>query len=198
MTHVITRGDRVIASARSLEKLEEVIVESGIDRRNLRTLRLDVTHGEDEIGRQIDEGYKHWGQIDVLVNNAGTYSLFTKSFQIGYTSKTHLRIQGRVFQDSWKKEGQSPPDSSYLVFESLIRTLFLHRTTLLRRQFETNVFGVLDVATAALPYMRRNPGSCVVVIGSRSAWKAELTVSIVSYQSSFTHTILFTNMSGAW
>jgi len=80
MTHVIAQGDRVIASARSLEKLEEAIAESGIDRRNLRTLRLDVTHGEDEIGRQIDEGYKHWGKIDVLVNNAGTYSLFTKSF----------------------------------------------------------------------------------------------------------------------
>ncbi|CAA7270530.1 unnamed protein product [Cyclocybe aegerita] len=45
---------------------------------------------------------------------------------------------------------------------------------LLRRQFETNVFGVLDVTTATLPYLRANRSGCVVVIGSRSTWRAEL------------------------
>ncbi|TFK33479.1 hypothetical protein BDQ12DRAFT_691158 [Crucibulum laeve] len=43
----------------------------------------------------------------------------------------------------------------------------------LRLQFETNVFGLLDVTTATLPYLRKRKDSTVVVIGSRSAWKTE-------------------------
>lgn len=50
------------------------------------------------------------------------------------------------------------------------------RTKILRRQFETNVFGVLDVTNATLPYLRESRG-ILVVIGSRSAWKPELPVS---------------------
>ena len=50
-------------------------------------------------------------------------------------------------------------------------------TKRLRRVFDTNIFGLMDVTTAALPYLRKSNGGCMVVFGSRSAWKAETPVS---------------------
>jgi NAD(P)-dependent dehydrogenase (short-subunit alcohol dehydrogenase family) len=62
------------------------------------------------------------------------------------------------------------------------------------KQFQTNLFGVLDVTNAALPYMRESKSfeTCVyqtltfagrsgtvVMIGSRSAWRPEVKVSSV-------------------
>ncbi|KAF9560790.1 NAD(P)-binding protein [Agrocybe pediades] len=130
MIHAVARGDRVIAAARSLEKLEQSIADSDIkDKDRVRPLQLDVTDGEEKIKLQIDQAAKFWGHIDILVNNAG------------------YGLPGLI------EEGGSK---------------------LLRRQFDTNVFGVLDVTTATLPYLRQSKDSCVVVIGSRSAWKAEL------------------------
>ena len=55
----------------------------------------------------------------------------------------------------------------------------LFSTKLLRRVFDTNVFGLMDVTTAALPYLRKSKDGRMVVIGSRSAWKAETPVSTV-------------------
>ncbi|KDR79472.1 hypothetical protein GALMADRAFT_243567 [Galerina marginata CBS 339.88] len=127
---ILARGDRVIATARSLEKLESFTSSLSVqDLDRLRTIYLDVTDGEEKIKTQIDQAAAFWGGINVLINNAG-YGL-----------------------PGLMEEGGSK---------------------LLRRQFETNVFGVLDVTTAALPYLRQNKASCLVVIGSRSAWKPEL------------------------
>ncbi|TFY67125.1 hypothetical protein EVG20_g4054 [Dentipellis fragilis] len=39
------------------------------------------------------------------------------------------------------------------------------------RQFRTNVFGVINVTNAVLPYMRARRDGNVVILGSRSAWK---------------------------
>ncbi|KAG6852013.1 hypothetical protein C0991_004101 [Blastosporella zonata] len=63
----LKRGNRVIATARSLEKLEDVA--SCIDpalRNNLRTLQLDVTDTEAVLKAKADEAYAIWGQILVL------------------------------------------------------------------------------------------------------------------------------------
>ncbi|KAF9560838.1 NAD(P)-binding protein [Agrocybe pediades] len=131
MTHLIDRGEYVVATARSLEKLEKVITDAGIKgAERLKALRLDVTDGAEKVKAQIDQAAAFWGRIDVLVNNAG----------------------------------------------SAIPSLFEEGgTTILRRQFETNVFGLVDVTTAVLPYLRKNPGSCLLVIGSRSVWRPEFT-----------------------
>ncbi|KAI9069677.1 NAD-P-binding protein [Trametes sanguinea] len=62
------RGDRVVATARSLDKIQEFSSYG----ENVRTLQLDVTDGFERIKAKVDEAVGYFGCIDVLVNNAGT------------------------------------------------------------------------------------------------------------------------------
>ncbi|KAF8656665.1 hypothetical protein AX16_002468 [Volvariella volvacea WC 439] len=130
----LDRGDRVIATARSAESLEQFSIEylSSLPKSqssNLRTLQLDITEGEESIKAKAKIAHDFWGKIDVLVNNAA----------VGFPGLL--------------EEGGS---------------------ALLKRQFTTNVFGLMDVTTAILPYMRARNSGTVVTVGSRSAWKSEL------------------------
>jgi len=129
VTSALTRGDRVVATARSKDSLETLSSSCPDNlKENLLTVELDVTEGEQSIKDKVDKAAQRWGRIDVLVNNAGR----------GYPSLT--------------EEGGS---------------------SLMRRQFEVNVFGLLNVTTATLPYIRASKGT-VVIVGSRSAWRPEL------------------------
>ena len=68
----MARGDRVIATGRTKEKIELLV--SGVKPElvdNLRTVLLDVTEGEEALKVKIDKAAEFWGGIDVLVNNAG-------------------------------------------------------------------------------------------------------------------------------
>lgn len=63
---IIARGDKVIATARSATGL------AGIDTTDhSRTLLLDVTAEQQVIDQKVKEATGFFGQIDVLVNNAG-------------------------------------------------------------------------------------------------------------------------------
>ncbi|KAJ2916167.1 hypothetical protein MD484_g4232, partial [Candolleomyces efflorescens] len=46
-------------------------------------------------------------------------------------------------------------------------------STLFRKAFDVNVFGLVDMTTVSLPHLRESQG-CIVNIGSRSAWKTEI------------------------
>jgi NADP-dependent 3-hydroxy acid dehydrogenase YdfG len=48
----------------------------------------------------------------------------------------------------------------------------------MRRVYDTNVFGLMDVTTAALPYLRKSKDGRMVVVGSRSAWRTEIPVRL--------------------
>ncbi|KAF7353705.1 putative oxidoreductase YusZ [Mycena venus] len=134
ITEILGRGDRVIATSRSLASLRAL---EGTDA-NLRLLQLDVTDGPDIIKAKMAEAINFFGGLDVLVNNAGAN--FTGILEEG----------GSAF---------------------------------LRKQFDVCVFGVMDVTTAALPYLRAKRDGTVVIIGSRSAWIPEFP-GIGSYASS--------------
>ncbi|OAX35350.1 NAD(P)-binding protein [Rhizopogon vinicolor AM-OR11-026] len=63
---VLERGDRVIATARSVQRIQDIPQSP-----NLHLLELDVDSGTDVIKQRVNEAAKVWGRIDVLVNNAG-------------------------------------------------------------------------------------------------------------------------------
>ncbi|KAJ2933892.1 hypothetical protein H1R20_g3203, partial [Candolleomyces eurysporus] len=131
VTSALSRGDRVIATARSLEKLNQELSACGLsesEMQNLRTLQVDITAGEAVLKEKANQAAAFWGRIDVLVNNAG------------------------FGQPALVEEGGSK---------------------ICRRQYEVNVFGLLDMTTATLPHIRASQGY-LVNIGSRSAWHTEL------------------------
>lgn len=71
----LARGDRVVAAARSLTKLEAFTSTLDIkDMERLRPLQLDLTDGKEEIERKIGNAFTFWNRIDVLVNNAGNFT----------------------------------------------------------------------------------------------------------------------------
>ncbi|KAJ7677228.1 hypothetical protein B0H17DRAFT_1334370 [Mycena rosella] len=125
ITSILARGDRVIATSRSLEALKPL---EGTNE-DLRLLQLDVTDGPEVINAKMAEAVAFFGGLDVVVNNAGANYL------------------------GLLEEG----GSAYL-----------------RKQFDLSVFGVMDVTTAALPYLRAQKQGTVVIIGSRSAWIPEI------------------------
>ncbi|KAG2369647.1 hypothetical protein BDR07DRAFT_1323020 [Suillus spraguei] len=62
----LARGDRVIATARTLSKIEHFTQHP-----NLHLMQLDVNAGTKEIKTRIDHAARVWNGIDILVNNAG-------------------------------------------------------------------------------------------------------------------------------
>lgn len=69
----------MIATARSLEKLDELEAElKPEDRCRLRKAVLDLTEGEDAIKAKIDAMAGFWGGIDVLINNAGMFLILSR------------------------------------------------------------------------------------------------------------------------
>lgn len=52
-----------------------------------------------------------------------------------------------------------------------------YSSDLLKKQYDTNVFGLLDVTNAVLPHMRSRRSGTVVLMGSRSSWRGEFSVS---------------------
>ncbi|KAF8623733.1 hypothetical protein AX15_006227 [Amanita polypyramis BW_CC] len=127
---VLARGDKVIATGRSADKLDKLFESyDESTRKDLRTIPLDVTEGKKSIEEKMRQAAGFWGHIDILVNNAGN----------GYPGLL--------------EEGG---------------------TDLLRHQFEPNVFGLMDVTLACLPYLKERKDPTLVIIGSRQAWKPEL------------------------
>ncbi|KAK7052238.1 hypothetical protein R3P38DRAFT_3594786 [Favolaschia claudopus] len=89
VSSVLARGDRVIATARSLDSIKHL--ESNP---NVCTRQLDVTSGVPALSEIISEAVKVWGRIDVVVNNAGVgyhgimeeggSSLLQKNFAVNF------------------------------------------------------------------------------------------------------------------
>ncbi|KAF9235490.1 hypothetical protein BU15DRAFT_89577 [Melanogaster broomeanus] len=131
---VLARGDRVIATARTLAKIDPSDFLDSSDaelKSNVYCAELDVSVGTEKVKTQVDVAVRQsgWGAVDVLVNNAG------------------LGLPGLLEEGGVEK---------------------------MKQQYQTNIFGTLDVTNAVLPYMRQQRCGTVVMMGSRSAWKTEL------------------------
>jgi NAD(P)-dependent dehydrogenase (short-subunit alcohol dehydrogenase family) len=85
-------GDRVVATARNLEKLRAAVGQAASDR--LALVPLDVT-SEQQARQAIASAVEKFGRIDVLVNNAG-YSL-TGYFE----ALTQEQIERQVATNFW-------------------------------------------------------------------------------------------------
>lgn len=66
----LQRGDNVVATARRLESISNLKEKYG---KKVLTLALDVTNTS-EVKTVLEQGYEHFGRLDVILNNAG-YSL---------------------------------------------------------------------------------------------------------------------------
>ena len=126
---VLKQGDRVIATARKPEQLEDLTAqypETAI------ALRLDVTD-KDEIKTTIEKAMAKFGRIDVLVNNAG-YGLIGALEEV-----SDAQIQ---------------------------------------RNFNTNLFGAIDVIRAVLPIMREQKSGHIINMSAIAGFTNELGFSI--------------------
>lgn len=127
----LNAGNTVIATARSLDKLADALGPNG---ERLQGIALDVTDS-DGATRAVQEAIGRFGNIDVLVNNAG-------QAQLGW-------------------------------FETI-------SDAHVRRQFEINVFGTMNVARAVLPHMRSRRSGLLITISSVNGLVANPGGSIYS------------------
>ena len=76
----LARGDKVIATARDLSKIQDFPSKYGSD--SCRILQLDVTDDFSIIKTRSEEALGFWGRIDVLVNNAAV-GILSMSREVG-------------------------------------------------------------------------------------------------------------------
>lgn len=126
---VLQQGDRVIATARKPEQLEDLISQYS---ETAIALKLDVTDKQ-KIKNTVDNAVAKFGQIDVLVNNAG-YGLI-----------------GALEEVSDEQ---------------------------IQRNFNTNLFGAIDVIRAVLPVMREQQSGHIINMSAIAGFTNELGFSI--------------------
>ncbi|MUL37556.1 oxidoreductase [Gloeocapsopsis dulcis] len=126
---VLKEGDRVIATARKPEQLAGLVEQFS---ESVKVIALDVTQPE-QIQTALEQALATFGQIDVLVNNAG-YGLI-----------------GALEEVSQEQ---------------------------IRRNFETNLFGAINMMRAILPIMRQQGRGHIVNMSAIAGFTNELGFSI--------------------
>ncbi|KAG8992316.1 hypothetical protein FRB94_011245 [Tulasnella sp. JGI-2019a] len=116
----LKRGDKVIATARNVDKIDSTLREKGAD-----VLQLDITDALENLKRIAENAIAIHGRVDVLVNNAGYISV------------------GPIEEET--------PEATF-------------------RQYNTNVFGPLNVTRAFLPFMRPRRSGTIIFVGSQGGW----------------------------
>ena len=119
----LASGDKVVATVRS--KATELITALK-NHADLLVVNLDVTN-EAQIKEGVEKAVKKFGQIDVLLNNAG----------YGLLAATEEASDAEV-----------------------------------RKQYDTNVFGLLNVTRAVLPVMRKQKSGHIINISSLFGYAA--------------------------
>ena len=98
----LERGDRVAATARKLETLEDLVAKYG-DR--LLPIALDVRNKAD-VTVAVDRAHEHFGRLDVIVNNAG-YGLFGMLEEVS-EQEARDQLETNVFGAIWVTQAALP------------------------------------------------------------------------------------------
>jgi NAD(P)-dependent dehydrogenase (short-subunit alcohol dehydrogenase family) len=123
----LKRGDQVTATARKLADVAELKEQFGDA---VLPLALDVTHSE-QVQAAVQQAFRHFGRLDVLVNNAGT-SLFAATEEASDEQIRHLF------------------DANYLGVVRMLRATL----PLLRKQGSGHILGVSSgLGITALPFI---------------------------------------------
>jgi len=98
----LTRGDRVAATARDLKSLAPLVERYG---EQVVALKLDVTD-KAAAAAAIGEAHKHFGRLDVVINNAG-YGLFGTIEEIS-EAEAREQIETNLFGALWVTQAALP------------------------------------------------------------------------------------------
>ncbi|MEH2071475.1 MAG: SDR family oxidoreductase [Nostoc sp.] len=98
----LERGDRVAATARNLDSLNDLVAQFG-DR--ILPLQLDVTDRAADF-TAVKTAHEHFGQLDVIVNNAG-YGLFGTIEEVSET-EARQQIETNLFGALWVTQAALP------------------------------------------------------------------------------------------
>jgi len=92
---ILRKGDKVIATSRKLESVQNLpneVSKMGLDADSLRIMELDLEWGTEKLDSAVKEALDIFGRIDVLINNGGvgikslieesSADLFMRQFQI--------------------------------------------------------------------------------------------------------------------
>jgi NAD(P)-dependent dehydrogenase (short-subunit alcohol dehydrogenase family) len=98
----LERGDRVAATARNPDSLNDLVERFG-DR--ILPLQLDVTDRAADFAA-VKAAHEHFGQLDIIVNNAG-YGLFGAIEEIS-ESEARAQLEANLFGAMWVTQAALP------------------------------------------------------------------------------------------
>jgi NAD(P)-dependent dehydrogenase (short-subunit alcohol dehydrogenase family) len=98
----LERGDRVVATARKLETLDDLVRDY---QDNIFPLALDVTDRDADF-EAVRRGFEHFGQLDVVINNAG-YGQFGMVEELS-EQEAREQIETNLFGALWITQAALP------------------------------------------------------------------------------------------
>jgi NAD(P)-dependent dehydrogenase (short-subunit alcohol dehydrogenase family) len=98
----LERGDHVVATARQVETLDDLVRDY---QEKLFPLALDVTD-RDAVFKAVREGFEHFGRLDVVVNNAG-YGQFGMVEELS-EQDAREQIETNLFGALWVTQAALP------------------------------------------------------------------------------------------